>query len=89
MRRAASWPSFSSSRSADRSSSILQAIPLHQIGQRHRATPPGAKIGKPLFGKVDILKIAEMFEDRLAGVKAFAPPGWSAPLKLVLPDREF
>lgn len=56
---------------------------LHQFGQWHSITLTPAKFFKALFGQIDILEIIDMFEEGLAGIKAFAAA--SAPGKVIEP----
>jgi hypothetical protein len=58
---------------AARSISILDAMPLHHVGERDGRATSGSQVLQPALGEVDVLEIVEVFQERFANVIALGP----------------
>src|SRR5579863_9208815 len=65
--------SFANSRSASPAKLIDQAMAFHDFLERDGAISAGANISHSLLGDIEVLKVIEVFENRLAGVVGLRP----------------
>jgi len=75
MRRATGGSSRSNSLRASSANSIFQAKAAFHLGEADGDGPPSSDIRQPLFGEMEVLQIAQIFDDRRLEIGFVASPG--------------